>query len=221
MSGLLQVVQKKGTSVMWYARKTRCGVEWLRNAAIDWKYGGSCGGRIPTKFADSGATGTSSADYYQLDKLFGSKGVRIQPEDVLVDVGCGKGRILNYWLYRGFRNRMYGLELDPEFAATSARRLRKFENVSIIAGDALVNLPDSATLFFLFNPFKAPICEAFKKRVETQFRNKACRILYFHCKYADVFRDDPQWNLEELHLNTFYNAFLITKKLDAAKRTDE
>jgi SAM-dependent methyltransferase len=215
MTDLLRIVRKKKDWVVWYARKTRFGIEWLRNVAIDWKYGGSCGGRIHTRFPETGANGTSSADYYQLDKLFGPKGVRIQPEDVIVDVGCGKGRVLNYWLHRGYRNRIYGMELDPDFAAFSANRLRKFTNVSIIAGDALAKLPSDATLFFVFNPFKAPVFEAFKKQLELQFRNRPCRILYFHCKHADVFRDDPRWTLEELHLNTFYDAVLITKKPEA------
>jgi SAM-dependent methyltransferase len=203
----------------WYIRKTRWGVEWLRNWYIDRQYGGYCGGSIPTRFAALGAKGTSSADYYQLDKLFGTRGVAIRADDVLVDVGCGKGRILNFWLRRGFQNRLFGLELDPEIAAFAATRLRNFRNVNVVAGNALGNLPDDATFLFLFNPFEAPLMDLFQEQVRRQFRGREgrLRILYVHPKSAHVFREDHGWHLEELHLGTFYRAVLITRKAGASK----
>jgi SAM-dependent methyltransferase len=203
---------RRAKVVRWYARKTRFGLEWLRDVAIDWKYGGYCGGRIGTKFPETGAHGTSSADYYQLEKLFSPGGLEVGADDVLVDVGCGKGRILNFWLHRGFRNRMYGLELDPEIAAWAGNRLRKFSNVHVIAGDAVANLPADATAIFLFNPFAASVMELFKRRVKEMFHGSPVRILYFHCKSAHVFENDPDFHVRELRLNTFYRAVLITMR---------
>jgi len=202
--------------VGWYARKTRFGVEWLRDVAIDLKYGGYCGGHAHSKFREVGAHGTASTDYYQLDKLFGEGGVQIRPDDVLVDVGSGKGRILNYWLHRGFRNRIYGLELDPGIAARAAKRLRKFPNVAVIGGDALINLPADATVIFMFNPFDAAVMQLFKHRVKKMFRSTSVRIVYFNCKFAHVFQNDPELNVQELHLNTFYPAILIAMRQKAA-----
>jgi len=84
----------------YYAIKTRLGREAIRNIVIDWKYGGYCGGRTLTRFPETGAHTTVSTDYYELEKVFGHQGVSVRSNDVLVDLGCGKGRILNYWLHR-------------------------------------------------------------------------------------------------------------------------
>ncbi len=216
-------VRKSWRVLLWMRRqiiKTRWGVELIRNAAIDRKYGGYCGGRIATRFAETGAHGTSSADYYQLRKLFGPGGVNIRPEDVLADIGCGKGRVINYWLHSGHRNRMYGLELDPDFAAGAARRLRNFPNVSILAGDAIRNLPNDATVLFLFNPFEANVLEALKQRIEEQFRGRlhSLRILYSYPKMAHVFRRDPDWEVKDLQLGTYYPAVLITRRPETSRQ---
>lgn len=203
--------------VHFYRLKTRWGVECVRNFAIDWKYGGSCGGTIPTKFAEIGAQGFTSADYYQLDKLFGPGGVQIRPDDVLVDVGCGKGRVINHWLRSGYRNKIYGLEIDPEIADFAAKRLRKFDNVRVVPGDAIANLPEETTLIFLFNPFKPVMIEQFKNEAKRRFRGKqGFRILYFYSKWSYVYREDPELEVQDLRLNTFYPAVLITIKPQAA-----
>jgi precorrin-6B methylase 2 len=112
---------------------------------------------------------------------------------VLVDVGCGKGRVLNYWLHSGLKNRIYGLELDPEFAGFAARRLAKYKNVTILAGDAIENLPDDATLIFLYNPFEGDVLERLKERLKQKYAHRlhTIRILYYSCMFIDVFRQDP------------------------------
>ncbi len=220
---LWPIAQKSWHRIDWLyrrARKYRCGVEWVRNIAIDYKYRGYCGGRTLTRFAEAGAHATTGTDYNQLKKLFSERGVPIRPDDVLVDVGCGKGRVINFWLHSGHKNRMYGLELDPEFAAWTAQRLSSFPNVSILAGDAVENLPQDATLLYLFSPFKAYVVKKLKEQLEDRCRDHLdrVRILYYSDpKKADVFRQDPAWEVKDLrHLKTFYDAVLITRKTKAA-----
>jgi SAM-dependent methyltransferase len=193
--------------------KTRCGLESVRNFLIDRHFGGSCGGAYPTRFADSGARGTSSVDYYQLPKLFHEQnGVVIRPSDVLLDVGCGKGRVINWWLGRGLRNKMIGIELDERFAAPTAERLRKYSNVSIVCGNALEHIPPDGTLFFLFNPFTAPVVEAFKDRViEVCGEDGDVTIVYSFCVHADIFRNDPRWVVEPARTKTFWPAVVVRR----------
>jgi hypothetical protein len=135
-----------------------------------------------------------NTDYLALSYIFEN---RIKPTDVLVDVGCGKGRVIQWWLSRGYCNRIIGLELDEEIADNTRRRLLKYKNVSIIGGDAIQNLPADGTLFYLYNPFAAPIVAAFKKRlmILAGLRGKIT-ILYYECMHVDVFRNDPQWTVE-------------------------
>ncbi len=79
---------------------------------------------------------------------------------MLVDIGCGKGRVINFWLHQGLTNRLIGLELDPDVATAAQQRLAPYRNVQIIVGDAIENLPTDGTLFYLYNPFERPIVEA-------------------------------------------------------------
>jgi len=203
--------------VFWFYRmqlvKTRCGLELLRNYLFDRQFGSSCGGAYPTRFADTGARGTSSVDYCQLPKLFHERnGVMIRDTDVLVDVGCGKGRVINWWLRRGLHNKMIGIELDDRFAAPTAERLRQFPNVSIVCGNALENIPPDGTLFFLFNPFTAPIVAAFKDRViEVCGEAADVTIVYSLCAHAEVFRNDPRWVVTSVQTKTFWPAVVIRR----------
>jgi hypothetical protein len=124
------------------------------------------------------------------------KGESIAPEDVLVDVGCGKGRVLNWWLSRGLRNQIVGLEIDPEIAAHTRHRLRKYRNVTIVTGDGIENLPADGTLFFLFNPFQKPMVSRFQERILQLPRRDKVRIYYYNCAHADVFENDPRFSIE-------------------------
>jgi SAM-dependent methyltransferase len=165
-----------------------------RNALIDIRHGRLLSGRIRTQYADLGAEDTVNTDYMALTYIFEN---RIKPTDVLVDVGCGKGRVIQWWLSRGYRNRIIGLELDEDIANKTRQRLRRYNNVSIVAGDAIKNLPADGTLFYLYNPFAAHIVAAFKERLMS-IRGLCGKItiIYYECKHVEVFRNDPQWTVE-------------------------
>jgi SAM-dependent methyltransferase len=122
-----------------------------RNAVRDLRYGKPLGGTIRTKYAHLGANDVGNADYEDLALLFAD--VPVGPDDVIVDVGCGKGRSLNWFLERYPANRIVGIELDPDICADTAKRLRKHERVTVVCGDATAMLPDDGTVFYLFNPF--------------------------------------------------------------------
>ena len=130
--------------------KPRYGIETIRDFVIDEQYGGRCGGTYHSRWNDRGYRGTSSTHHYYLRNAFLDHNVRIDEADVLVDVGCGKGRVLNYWLHRGLRNHMVGIEIDERWAEFAARRLARFPNVDILCGDAFdLILPRWDDLFHL------------------------------------------------------------------------
>lgn len=195
----------------WYARKTRFGIEEIRNRWIDARYGEYCGGYIDTQFAELGAHGFTAADYAQLERIFDQrKGVAVTPSDVLVDLGCGKGRVINFWLHRGWKNRIVGVELDPQIGARTARRLSAFPNVTIRIGDAVEALPPDGTIFFLFNPFGEIVAARLKERLAELCRCGAeLRIVYYSCKFVDVFAADPEWRVCYPALRTFYRTAVI------------
>jgi hypothetical protein len=74
------------------------------NVAYDLRFGEILRGDIPTRFSEFGAERSSNVSYYALSLIF--KDEPIAPDDVLVDVGCGKGRMINWWLSRRLRNQI-------------------------------------------------------------------------------------------------------------------
>jgi hypothetical protein len=117
-------------------------------------------------------------DYSALPHIFKN---RIKTSDVLVDIGCRKGRVINWWLSQGLRNRMIGIELDEKIANGTRKRLRRYENVSIIHGDASHNIPAGGTLFYLYNPFPKPVVKASKDRLMNIFGERGdITLLYYY-----------------------------------------
>lgn len=167
----------------------------LRNAMFDLRYGGWSGGymRNPT----AGASGTGATDYAIMPQIFDG---RINPSDVLVDVGCGKGRVINWWLSRGLKNRIYGIEMLEDVAASVRRRLQKFQNVTIITGDATEQLPGDGTLFFLFNPFEDWLMDRFRERTLEIKPRGQFTIIYFAPEHLHVFQKDRRWKIEVIPL---------------------
>jgi hypothetical protein len=136
-----------------------------------------------------------NSDYKALSHIFAG---RMRPTDVLVDVGCGKGRVINWWLDHGHCNQpIIGLEHDPLVAAQTRQRLANYTNVTIVTGDAVANLPAHGTVFYLFNPFEEPVVAAFKTRMAQLFDSGSeVTILYYNCKHVALFANDPQWQVK-------------------------
>jgi Methyltransferase domain len=174
-------------------------VRVMHNTYWDWRFGGSCGGRKISPFAYRGINGTQSTDYLQLELLFKAERVPIGDADVLVDVGCGKGRVINFWLRCGHRNPMIGIEIDPEIANLARQRLRRYPNVTILTGDVVDNLPPGATKFYLWNPFGSQAMRRFKARLlETYGQRGNVTLIYYHCVEISVFENDPNWIIQRL-----------------------
>jgi len=191
-------------------------VRVLRNLMIDFRYGGKfLGGTEKTRYSIFGAYNTSNSDYALLAYLFKDK---IKESDVLVDVECGKGRVINWWLSQGLKNKIIGLELDPEIAAKTRSRLRYYKNVTIIAGDALKNIPREATILYLYNPFNRIVMEKLKVRLVDLFGDSGdISIYYYNSVHADVFENDPVWVIENVDIASFGSNKAVTIKFKTIK----
>lgn len=204
----LRLVRRR---VWQHAVKGRMGVNHVRNYVTDLRYGGFAGGAVASRYWPEGMLGFSSVDYVQLPKIFNAaNGLQIRPDDVLVDVGCGKGRVINWWLSLGLGNRIYGLELDEQLAERASRRLASWPNVSILTGDALDHLPADATILFMFNPFWGNVVERFKDRViEVYGERSPIRIVYFMPMFEAHFSADPRFVVEPARTKTIYRTVVI------------
>lgn len=165
----------------------------VRNAVRDLRYGGLLGGTVRTRYAHLGAHDIGNADYDDLTILFAE--LDVTPEDVLVDVGCGKGRSTNWFLSRFPRNTIYAIELDPDIFAATAKRLRKHANAKMLCGDATELLPAEGTIFYLFNPFDEAVMTRF---IEALLElkpdgGKPTTIIYYNYKFLDLYRGNPRF----------------------------
>jgi hypothetical protein len=181
-----------------------------RNLMRDLRYGRPLGGTIRSRYADAGARDVGNADYGDLAILFGAADVTT--DDVIVDVGCGKGRPLNWLLSHHRGNRIYGIELDPTVCAATARRLRRFGNVTILNGDATELLPPEGTLFYLFNPFDEAVMRRFVAALTAlPPAGRSRRVIYYNYKHLELFRDDPRFEVHEVAGPTLRSALIELK----------
>jgi SAM-dependent methyltransferase len=173
----------------------------IQRLAMDLRYGGFTGGERETRFAHLGANETVSTDYALLNPLLAGE---MRPGEHFVDVGCGTGRVLNWVLADGRAKKIYGLELDGEVAAATAKRLKKRSHVAIVAGDAVENLPDDATLLYLWNPFQRDVMVRFRDACINRFTAAGSldrvRVVYHNCLHADVWQSHPSCRVEEIAL---------------------
>jgi len=154
-----------------------------------------------------------NSDYDVLSYVFRNKCI-INDNDVLVDVGCGKGRVINYWLLLNIKNKIYGIEIDNKIAKWTANRLKKYSNVEIICGDVIQNIPKDASIFYLFNPFNGLILEKFKNILEETFQNPGIKIVYYNPQHLDVFKSSIDWVITVFDIPKIYahKCAIIVKK---------
>ncbi len=165
------------------------GLHFLReqaaSALLDLKYGGKlCKTDLEINRARQQCHTMVHSHYHVLRDVFAD--LPIRREDVLVDVGCGEGRVINFWLSLGLQNRLIGIEIDQAVASRTRQRYRKYPNVTIIHGDATANLPAEGTIFYLYNPFAAELVERFEAAV----RSQGATIVYHNNRYMLPFESN-------------------------------
>lgn len=174
-----------------------CLRELILNTVLDLRYSRKLlHGNIKTSHKNLGANDVYHTKYSVLPLIF--KLIRVTKNDVLVDVGCGKGRVINYWLSKKYKNKIVGLELDGKIAAQTSHHFSRWKNVTIIPGNAISNLPKDGTLFYFYNPFSKEIVKQFEETLSVVFKNKPIRIIYYNPKSIDVFRND-NWRINYIN----------------------
>lgn len=165
----------------------------IKDTYLDLKYSNRLlHGNQKTLYRHMGANDTYHTGYTALSLIF--KKVAIRPDDVLVDVGCGKGRVINYWLSQKYINPIWGLELDPQIAKQTEMQFNRYNNVKVIPGDAIENLPDQGTVFYFYNPFSLQKVIQFEEKISSAISGKPVTIIYYNPKSIEAFQKEP-WKI--------------------------
>jgi SAM-dependent methyltransferase len=92
---------------------------------------------------------------YQLLRRY-MEPLRIGPDDVLIDIGCGMGRVLCVFARTRLR-KCIGIEISEELASIAKRNARSLHGcrtpIEIRVGDAAEADYSVGTIFWIYNPF--------------------------------------------------------------------
>ncbi len=121
----------------------------------------------------------------------------LRPSDVLLDIGCGAGRILCAAARTPVR-RVIGLDIDPKIAAIARENARHLQGrqaeIEVVEGNALsYEIPDDVTVVFLYNPFGGEVFSSVLKRL-IEAADRAPRQL--HLVYAHPFEHERVMQLK-------------------------
>ena len=131
-----------------------------------------------------------SSFYWLLDVIF--ENAEITQFDSFLDIGCGKGRVLSYFVKNGFACKITGVEKDKQLFELARSWGEKYKNLSIINTD-IFDLPlDSFNVFYYFNLLNKPDFERFIKKIEKEILHPitiyACNDIFF-----DMLEHRPGW----------------------------
>lgn len=130
------------------------------------------------------------------------RGAKVGAESVVVDFGCGLGRVVFAAAYLGAK-RSIGVEFDEDLfrTAESNRIMSRFlDKVSFVHQDASgFTIPDDANVFFFFNPFGSATMSDVIERIEGSLETaprKIC-VIYFNPRFPDALQSSSKLKLRE------------------------
>ena len=97
-------------------------------------------------------------------------------QDVFLDFGAGKGRVLLAAATSGFR-RVVGVEVSSELASIARRYVRGRANIEIVEADASVfPIPTDAGVFFFYNPFFGTVLDRVLENIRLSIKEQPRRV---------------------------------------------
>jgi 16S rRNA G966 N2-methylase RsmD len=136
----------------------------LCSVALDRRFGIETGGVV--RLRDLGLAAQDRIDYVPsewlgLRRVF--RDIEVREDDVLLDLGAGKGRAVLVAAARPFK-RIVGVELSDELSAVARENVRRClgrlrcRNIEIVTSDVLdYDIPDDVTVVFLYAPFTGTV----------------------------------------------------------------
>lgn len=147
---------------------------------------------------DSNLIKTVSTNYEELEIIF-FEHYNIKPDDVIIDVGCGKGRVFNYLLYKGVKNKLIGYEINPAVGNVTAKYLARYKNVEIRCENIFDDFPAEGNVFYLYHPFKEAMMTDFRQRLLSIADRKPV-MLYNNPVHLDLF-DSEHFDTQYFDIN--------------------
>ena len=159
--------------------------------------GQSLGKYVPSIFRDDkngiGGTGSQSTHYVMLRRIFSH--IEWKPTDIILDVGCGKGRVLAFLVKEKCPCPVYGIEHNQEVAKIATTWATRYEQVHIIVGDALQLDYNPFTILSLARSFLPKTFLAFVKRLEETLTHPVTLIYWYDQESGYLLKNRPGWEM--------------------------
>ncbi len=138
------------------------------------------------------------------------KGVKIDSEDGIIDLGCGAGAMLFFFDKYGF-GKVSGLEFSEKIALVGNKNIEKWGiDANIIIEDATkYDEYDEYNYFYLFDSFDDKIISQLLVHINNSMARKPRKVtvIYSLCRFKDLFLDDG-YTLEKVYKKRFHKAEL-------------
>ncbi len=123
----------------------------------------------------------------------------IRETDALIDIGCGKGKVMCVCARYPFR-RIRGLELSPALAEIARRNIRTLglRQCEVAVGDAACYTDyDDFTFFYMFNPFPEEVFRAAIRNIAASLARcpRKCVLLYMNPVHHAVVEAESPFRL--------------------------
>ena len=185
----------------------------LSNVHWELRLGIATRGVVPVEHADS--THYATMNYSTIRAIL--KHLALDPSDVFVDIGSGKGRVL-CCAARYPVMQVVGVDMSEAFCQVARRNARRMRGrrapISVETAAAQDFDYSAATVLFLFDPFGAATLDPLLEQVGRQAQGRV-RIAYANPKHDDVFLRQPwlercgHWDAETAggeHAVSFYRS---------------
>jgi len=120
----------------------------------------------------------------------------LKKEDVFVDFGCGKGRVVCFMAMQEIR-KVIGIELRRELveqAIKNAKELNPGIPVEIIQGDSATFYSEEGTIYYMFNPFGQDTVKCVLNNISDSLKDnpRQIKIVYNNPVYG-YYLDQLDW----------------------------
>ena len=166
---------------------------------FDWKYKTDTRSKISLQDLTVTGENKEHGSFYQptmalsFNRLLDT--IPLPPESVLVDFGCGKGRVLLLAVLRGIKKAV-GIEFSPELCAIARNNVSIVEqatgsrlNIAVVEGDVThYEIEDDQNVFFFFNPFDDVVLEAVVENIQQSLHRtpRQIAIIYYNPVHSHI-----------------------------------
>ncbi len=168
----------------------------LQERLFDWRYGTDTVTHVDVDSLTVDSPHAAEGYGYQPTRLRPFRKLmselKFPPGSALVDVGCGKGRVLLLASDYGFR-RITGVEFAKELCAIARENVARYRrktgmqtDICIVEGDAVdYEVRDDDNVFFMFNPFSAALVEKIVQNIVRSLASKDRKVFIIY--------NNPRW----------------------------